>query len=73
MKINYFPLLFSSQTGARAVIIQEAKGRSGHRNLKWQRSQLKAQPVCNAGCEDEYEGMIGASLPHHSVTSLVIR
>jgi len=44
IKFNYFPLLFISQPGAGAVITQEAKGGSGRRNLKWQLSQLKAQP-----------------------------
>lgn len=74
MKMNYFPLLFSLQPGAKAVITGEAKRRSGYRNLKWQLSQRKAQEtkVCKPGCKAEHQDTIEVSLPLHSVASLVM-
>lgn len=80
-KNSCVPLFFIPQAGARAVIIQKANGRSGHRNLMSETFKMVAfsaeitarLKVCNAVCEDEHQDMIRSSPPLQSVASLVTR
>lgn len=81
MKNSCVPLYFNPQAGARAVMIQEANGRSGHRNLMAETFKMAAfsakitarLKVCNAVCKDEHRDMKKLSLPLHSLSSLVTR
>lgn len=81
MKNSCVPLFFNPQAGARAVIIEEANGRSGHRNLMAETFKMAAfsakitarLKVCNAVCESEHQDMIKSTLRLYSVSSLVTR